>query len=83
MPEKVCWTLHGRKVLFEVDEDNKVVREISDLGPLSEIEMKWVKANSGITYNEWLKKWEAGELDVNGKMPCCGQEEKEAAPDNQ
>ena len=55
MPEKVCWTLAGRKKVFLVDDDNHIVKELRDLGPLSEMEMKWVKSNSGVPYKEWLK----------------------------
>jgi hypothetical protein len=55
MKEKECWTLGGRKKIFLVDDENNVVKEIRDLGPLSEIEMKWVKANSGMPFEEWLK----------------------------
>lgn len=55
MPEKVCWTLSGRKKVYLVDDNNNIIKELSDLGPLSELEMKWVKSNSGIPYKEWLK----------------------------
>lgn len=55
MKEKECWTLEGRKKVYLVDEENNIVKEIKDLGPLSEIEMKWVKANSGMPFEEWLK----------------------------
>jgi hypothetical protein len=55
MHEKVCWTMSGRKKVFLVDENNKVIKELRDLGPLSKIEMRWVKSNSGMPYAEWLK----------------------------
>lgn len=55
MPEKVCWTLSGRKKVYLVDDNNNIIKELSDLGPLSELEMKWVKSNSGMPYKEWLK----------------------------
>ncbi len=55
MNEKVCWTLSGRKKIFLVDENNKVIKELRDLGPLSKLEMKWVKSNSGMPYEQWLK----------------------------
>ncbi len=55
MKEKECWTLEGRKKVFLVDDENHVVKELKDLGPLSETEMKWVKSNCGIPYEEWLK----------------------------
>jgi hypothetical protein len=55
MHEKVCWTKAGRKKVFLVDEDNKVIKELKDMGPLSEIEMKWVNSNCGMPYAEWLK----------------------------
>lgn len=55
MKEKECWTLGGRKKIFLVDDENNVIKEIKDLGPLSEIEMKWLKANSGMPFEEWLK----------------------------
>jgi hypothetical protein len=53
--EKECWTLAGRKKIYLVDDNNKVIKELKDLGPLSEMEMKWVKSNCGIPYREWLK----------------------------
>jgi hypothetical protein len=56
MKEKECWTLGGRKKVFLVDDENNIVKELKDLGPLSEIELKWVKSNSGMPYEEWLKK---------------------------
>jgi hypothetical protein len=55
MKEKECWTLAGRKKVYLVDEENNIVKEIKDLGPLSEIEMKWVKSNSGVPFEQWLK----------------------------
>lgn len=55
---KEIWTVFGRKKRLEVDENNQVIREIEDLGPLSELEMEWVKANSGMAYPEWLAKKE-------------------------
>ena len=59
MPEKECWTKHGRKKIYLVDENNNIIREIDDLGPLSEMEMKWVKSGCGIPYKEWLESQEA------------------------
>lgn len=41
-----------------MDDDNCVVEELRDLGPLSELEMKWVKGNSGMPYQDWLDKLE-------------------------
>ncbi len=61
MPEKECWTTHGRKKVFLVDDDNNIVKELEDLGPLSELEMKLVKSNCGIPDKEWLKTMEAEE----------------------
>ena len=58
MPEKVCWTLAGRKKVFLVDDDNNIIKELEDLGPLSEPEMEWVKSNCGMPYKEWLKNRE-------------------------
>jgi hypothetical protein len=55
MKEKEVWTLLGRKKVFLVDDDNCIVEELKDLGPLSETEMKWVKANSDKAYQEWLE----------------------------
>jgi len=55
MPEKECWTLSGRKKVFLVDEENNIIKELDDLGPLSELEMKWVRSNCGMPYKEWLK----------------------------
>ncbi len=47
--------MFGRKKLFLVDDNNEIIREVRDLGPLSELEMKWVKSNCGRPYKEWLK----------------------------
>lgn len=64
MREMICWTLAGRKKVFLVDENNNIIKELQDLGPLSELEMKWVKSNSGMPYKEWLKTQEEGEDEV-------------------
>jgi hypothetical protein len=58
MPEKVCWTLAGRKKIYLVDDENNIIKELEDLGPLNEMEMKWVKSNCGMPYKEWLKTQE-------------------------
>ena len=55
MKEKECWTISGRKKIFLVDDKNMVIKELRDLGPLSEMEMKWVKSNCGMPYKEWLE----------------------------
>ncbi len=55
MKEKECWTLAGRKKIFLVDDNNMIIKELRDLGPLSEMEMKWVKSNCGLPYKEWLE----------------------------
>jgi hypothetical protein len=55
MKEKECWTLGGRKKIFLVDDENNVIKEIKDLGPLSELEMKWVKSSCGMPYEKWLE----------------------------
>lgn len=62
MPEKVCWTLAGRKKVFLVDDENNIIEELQDLGPLSELEMEWVKSNCGMPYKEWLKSREEEEI---------------------
>ena len=59
MPEKECWTTIGRKKIYLVDEENNIIKEIDDLGPLSEMEMEWVKSGCGIPYKEWLESREA------------------------
>ncbi|UCG69753.1 MAG: hypothetical protein JSV09_01650 [Thermoplasmata archaeon] len=64
MPEKVCWTLAGRKKVYLVDDDNNIIKELRDLGPLSEMEYKWVKSNCGMPYKEWLKTQEEEKEDV-------------------
>ena len=63
MREMICWTLAGRKKLFLVDENNNIIKELHDLGPLSEGEMKWVKSDSDMPYKEWLKTQEEEEGD--------------------
>jgi len=45
----------GRKKIFLVDDNNMVIKELRDLGPLSEMEMKWVKSNCGMPYKQWLE----------------------------
>jgi len=66
--EKEVWTVLGRKKILLVDEENQVVREIKDLGPLTEIEMKYVNSNCGMSFEDWLEKVseeeeESGECD--------------------
>jgi hypothetical protein len=68
MPEKECWTTYGRKKVFLVDDDNNIIKELDDLGPLSELEMKWVKSNCGMPYKEWLKTLEEEE-EEGGESP--------------
>ena len=41
-----------------VDDENNIIKELQDLGPLSELEMEWVKSNCGMPYKEWLKNRE-------------------------
>jgi hypothetical protein len=69
MKEKECWTVYGRKKVFLVDDNNQVVKELKDLGPLSETEMKWVKSGCGVPYEEWLKtrKEEEEETEEEGE----------------
>ena len=58
MSEKECWTPLGRKKVYLVDDSNQIIKEIRDLGPLSELEMKWVRSHSGMPYKDWLKTLE-------------------------
>jgi hypothetical protein len=58
LKEKEVWTLDGRKKIFLVDDDNHVIKEIDDLGPLSETEKLWVMLQPGIPFKEWLKDYE-------------------------
>lgn len=67
MKEKVVWTMDGRKKIFLVDENNIVQKEIKDLGPLSEIEMKWVRSGSELPYKQWLETLEDEEKEGGEK----------------
>ena len=67
MHEKECWTTLGRKKVYLVDDHNQIIREIRDLGPLSELEMKWVRSNCGMPYKEWLKTLEEEEEEGEGE----------------
>lgn len=69
MPEKVCWTTYGRKKVFLVDENNNIIKELDDLGPLSKMEMKWVKSNCEMPYKEWLESQEEEEDSSEGGDP--------------
>jgi len=40
MQQKEIWTLDGRKKIYLVDENNQIVKEIEDLGPLSKSELE-------------------------------------------
>jgi hypothetical protein len=73
MPEKECWTTIGRKKIYLVDEENNIIKEIDDLGPLSEKEMEWVKSGCGVPYKEWL------ELKKKEEEEAAKEEEKEAS----
>lgn len=55
MREKEVWTVLGRKKIFLVDDENQVVKEVKDLGPLSELEKKYVNSNCGMSYDDWLE----------------------------
>lgn len=57
MKKKEVWTLDGRKKIFLVDENNQIIEELEDLGPLNEKEYLWVKLRPGVPYNEWLKDY--------------------------
>ena len=70
MHEKEVWTLLGRKKIFLVDDNNCIIKEIKDIGPLSEQEMKWVKANSGLAYQEWLEKQEELATEDEPESEC-------------
>jgi hypothetical protein len=65
MKEKECWTISGRKKVFLVDDNNMVIKELRDLGPLSEMEMKWVKSNCGMPYKQWLESQKEDEDSDN------------------
>ena len=56
--EKEVWTLDGRKKILLVTEENRVIKVIKDLGPLSETERLWVQLQPGVPYKEWLKEYE-------------------------
>ena len=58
MKEKEVWTLDGRKKIFIVNDSNQVIKEVNDLGPLSETEYLWVKLRPGKPYKDWLKEYE-------------------------
>ena len=55
MKEKEVWTLDGRKKIFLVDDNNHVIKEVKDLGPLNKTEMLWVMKRPSKPYNEWLE----------------------------
>ena len=59
MPEKEVWTVHGRKKVYLVDDDNCIVEELEDRGPLSEMEFNWVKSSCGKSYKQWVKEMES------------------------
>ena len=65
MQEKEVWTLDGRKKIFIVDDDNHILEEVKDLGPLNETEKLWVKLRPGVPYKEWLKDYEESQKDVS------------------
>ena len=58
MKEKEVWTLDGRKKIYLVNERNQIIREIDDLGPLTETEYLWVKLRPGKPYLDWLLEYE-------------------------
>ena len=76
MREKICWTVYGRKKRVLVDDNNKLIKELEDLGPLSEIEMKWVKSNCGMPYKEWLETQEKEEEEGDEGEEEGEEEEK-------
>ena len=55
MKEKEIWTIDGRKKILLVDENNQIVKEIKDIGPLNKNEKLWITTRPDITYKEWLK----------------------------
>ena len=73
MREKEVWTVYGRKKIFLVDEFNMVQKEVKDLGPLSEIEMKWVRSGSELPFKEWLETLDDEEKE--GDAPPASDEE--------
>lgn len=64
--EKEVWTVLGRKKILLVDEQNQLVREIADLGPLSEIEIKYVNSNCGMPFEDWLETIKDEEEEEEG-----------------
>ena len=63
-----------------MDEENNIIKEIDDLGPLSELEMEWVKSGCDMPYKEWLESKEAEEEEAvkeEEKETADGEENKE------
>ena len=63
MPEKEVWTLDGRKKIYLVDDQNHIIKELKDLGPLNYKEKKWLRLRPGVPYKEWLKSCEDEESE--------------------
>jgi hypothetical protein len=72
--EKEVWTVLGRKKILLVDEDNQVVKEIKDLGPLSEIEMKYVNSNCGMPFDDWLETLKDEDEENDSAKDCHSDE---------
>ncbi len=83
MPEKEVWTTDGRKKTFLVDDENMIINELRDLGPLSELEFQWVKSNPTKPYSEWLKELEEEGTEGNEENEGNEKLEEEGTEGNE
>jgi hypothetical protein len=71
MKKKEIWTFDGRKKIFLVDDNNQVVEELEDLGPLSPNEKRELALKLNKIYEKALS-----ELETDQEQPESNKKEK-------
>jgi len=75
MQQKEIWTLDGRKKIYLVDENNQIVKEIEDLGPLSKSELESLAMKLKESYKKWMEGQGKGQNWTNQELPEMNSEE--------
>ena len=75
MQQKEIWTLDGRKKIYLVDDNNQIVKEIEDLGPLSKSELESLALKLKESYKKWMEGQGKVQNWTNQELPEMNPEE--------